>query len=302
MPSSAMTSGRSGLGRPVLMVAAVAGIALVLLLLPHLDDTPTAPAPSDDLPTSAAFEQCLAAGPEGCAIPELRQCLQDGSVASCPDLRLAAPAASDGGAGPGDVLLVWLVVLAPFVLVLGPLGWRAVRRTKRRNADAFAAERAALEALGFVAEDDPTPSVFALDQARRRAIRALVRDGTTRIWLFEVERPFSLAFDGWPIRSAVLEPALPLPTGALVPMRERKGTARYRGTFGRSPESEALVRAVVPVLERRRGQVSVVVRGGLIELRSTAPPRTEPVALSVLADLAVELVAALDALGADAPV
>lgn len=299
--SWARKTGRTGFSRPIVALASVAVLMILLVLLRQVNDEDSSSIPSSNVPTPSQSEQCVAGGVD-CAAPPLQLCVDArGARVDCSAV-LAEAAQPQSSTSMGEWLLVGAVVLAPFVLVLGPLGWRAARRTRRRNAAAFASDAAALAALGFVAEVDPTPSVFAVEQARGRATRALARPGPPQIWLFEAERPSLLPFDGWPSRSAVMEPELPLPSGALLPMRERKGAGRYRGTFARSPEADALVRAVLPVLERRRGQVSLVVGGGVVELRSVAPQRVEPLALSDLAALAVEVAAALEGLREDSPV
>ncbi|HMQ26580.1 MAG TPA: hypothetical protein PKA98_11380 [Acidimicrobiales bacterium] len=284
-----------GVGRPAVLLGLVAALALVLLALPHLDPSPTAPAATGNVATAEDLDQCLAGGADGCTIPELRQCLQGDVAVSCDDIVVSEP--STTSSTTGDTVLVGLFVLAPFVLVLGPLGWRAARRTRRRNVAAFAADADAREAMGFVAASDPAPAVFALEQAWQRATRTLVREGPPPVWLFELERPMGLVFDRWPTRSAVFVPEMPLPSGALVPTRERGGASRFRGTFPRSPAGDAVVRAVGPLLDRRRGQVALVIGGGLVELRTVAAPGTEPLTLSALAEMALDVVDTIDAIG-----
>lgn len=290
----------SGVGRPAVLLGLVAALALVLLLLPHLDPSPTAPAATGNVATATDLEQCLAGGADGCAIPELRQCLEGDVAESCDDIVVSEPseATSTADSGVGDTVLVWLVVLAPFALVLGPLGWRAARRTRRRNAAAFAADAGARKAMGFEDAPEPGSAVFALAQAWRRATRSLVREGPPPVWLFEFERPTGLAFDRWPTRSAVFVPETPLPSGSLVPMRERGGASRFRGTFPRSPAGDGVVQAVGPLLDRRRGKVALVIGGGLVELRTVAAPGTEPLTLSALAELALDVVDTIEALDA----
>lgn len=284
----------TGVGRPAALLGLVAALALVLLLLPHLDPSPTGPAATGNVTTADDLDECLAGGADGCAIPQLRQCLRGDVAVSCDDIVVSEPSTASSTAG--DTVLVGLVVLAPFVLVLGPLGWRAARRTRRRNAAAFVADADAREAMGFAVAADPAPTVFALEQAWQRATRALVREGPSPVWLFEFERPTSLVFDRWPTRSAVFLPEAGLPSGSLVPMRERGGASRFRGTFPRSPEGDAVVRAVGPLLDRRSGQVALVIGGGLVELRTVPAPGTEPLRLSALADLALDVVNAIEAL------
>lgn len=288
-------SGRTGFSRPIVALASVAALIILLTLLHRVDDD-TSSTVSSSLPTASPAERC-GAGVGDCPAP-LELCSDaSGARIDCAVV-LSDPAPSSSGTSVGEWFLVGVVVLAPFVLVLGPLGWRTVRRTRRRNAAAFAADAAAREAMGFVDARDPAPTVFALEQAWRRAARRLVRPGPPPLWLFEFERSSGAAFDRWPTRSAVFVPVATLPSGALVPMRGRDGATRWRRTLPSSAAADAVVRAVEAVLDGRSGQVALIVGGGLVELRAVAAPRAEPLALSALADVALDVAAAVDSVGA----
>lgn len=289
-------SGRTGFSRPIVALAAVAALIIVLTLLHRVDDD-TSSTVSSSPPTASPAAGCGAGGPD-CPNPLLQLCLDDrGDRIDCSGV-LADRAPSSSSTSAGEWLLVGAVALAPFALVLGPLGWRAARRTRRRNAAAFAADAGARKAMGFEDAPEPGSAVFALAQAWRRATRSLVREGPPPVWLFEFERPTGLAFDRWPTRSAVFVPETPLPSGSLVPMRERGGASRFRGTFPRSPAGDGVVQAVGPLLDRRRGKVALVIGGGLVELRTVAAPGTEPLTLSALAELALDVVDTIEALDA----
>lgn len=297
-PRWATKAGRTTFSRPIVAVAAIGVLMVLLVLLRPLDDdgsSSTTP-PGGSLP--AAAQPCVAGG-VNCPAPPLQLCLDArGARIDCSAVLTdtSAPSSTSGW----DWLLIAVVVITPFALVLGPLAWRTVRRTRRRNAEAFAADAGALQALGFVQVDDPHPAVFALAQACRRAERVLAREGVPRIWLFEVEHTTSLAMDRWPTRAAVFEPVAPLPSGALLPIAARKGPTRYRRTFAAGGPADALVAAVTPILDERPGQLVVAFGAGVVELRAVASPGATPLALSAVAAAAIEVAAALDLL-VDAP-
>lgn len=291
--------------RSVFLFAGVIAIAAVLFLLPRFSEEeaspPPAPLPADVI-LQSDVEACLggAQAATGCTQPALQACLA--SPDECTDeLRVLVTdePASTTGEGSGDLLVVVLAVIAPFALVLVPLGWRTIRRTRRRNAEAFADQLPELVARGFVVSDDPAPGGFELRQACQRASRILVRDAEPRIWLFESSRPRTLVADHWPVRSAVVELPVTVPTGRVFPSRDAaRAGDRFVGRFSTDPGD--FLDRVRPVIDGAYPEVLLFAKRRLVQVATCQKPRTglhgplpAPLALAEVADLAEAVAAAL---------
>ena len=289
--------GRTGFSRPIVVLASVAVLMIVLVLLLRVNDDESSATSSSNVPTQSESEQCIAGGVD-CSVPPLELCVNARGVPVDCSAVLADAAQSESSTSMGEWLLVGAVVLAPFALVLGPLGWRAVRRTRRRNIEAFEAGLADVLERGFDLVDDPRPERFVLQQACQRAQRVLVREGNPRVWLFERERTISAIREAWPVRSAVVELATPVPTMRLVPVVSGNGgTRRYRNVS--ATDAGEVLQRVLDLLEEAFPNVVAATTGDLLEVHT--PPRVkqsfealiEPLSLSAVADLADAIATAL---------
>lgn len=295
-PRWATKAGRTTFSRPIVAVAAIGVLMVLLVLLRHLDDdgSSSTPAPGGPLPAAAA--PCVAGGVD-CPAPPLQLCLDArGARVDCSAVLAdtSAPSSTSGW----DWLLIAVVVIAPFALVLGPLGWRAVCRTRRRNREAFDAGLPDLLERGFVLADDPRPERFAVQQACQRSQRVLVREGDPTMWLLERERTMSSVREAWPVRSAVVELTAPVPVLRLIPVAaDNQGTRRYR-TVGGNDGSD-LLQDLLRLLADAHPDVIVLTAGDLLEVHT--PPGgkqwfealPEPLGLSAVADLAEAIAATL---------
>lgn len=118
-----------------------------------------------------------------------------------------------------------------------------------------------------------------------------MREGDPTVWLFERERTMSSVREAWPVRSAVVELAAPVPALRLVPVATGDQATRRHRTVGATDRSD-LLQDVLLLLGDAHPDVIVITAGDPLEVHTPPPGQQwfealpEPFGLSAVADLA----------------
>lgn len=287
----------------------LASLALVGLVIAGCTTDARSERPTIDMP-ARLLHVCFESEPtnEGpCTDQALQTCPSDQGRQECLNTALDqiaavdafTPVPAEGGDGGGLPPFASTGIALATIGSLSFLGWGIGRRTRARNSAAFDEQLGVLRARGFSPTDREVPLPLAAHRVARRVRRVrrvLVRGGALPVWLFETEQPLGGANTLWPIRWALVETGVPLPTGAVMVSPTRRGDdASPESSFGASPDSDRLLAAVRRHLTLQEQVIGVEATDGIL-LVHTMPTSKRigkevptPVPMAWLADVATAI-------------